>query len=55
LSAKIDVGRRMRREERRRGYTVRPSVRGLKIDVPSPGVRPGRVGGGLGLVASSIA
>jgi len=55
LSAKMDVGRRMRREERRRGYTVWPSVRGLNNEVPSPGIRPGRGGAGFGFVANSIA
>ena len=55
LSAKMDVGRRIFRLERRLGYTLCVIVLGWKIDVVCPGLAPVPAGVGLGCNAIAIA
>lgn len=55
FSAKIEVGSRIFRLDKSRGYTVSVIVRGLKIDRVSPGRTPVPVETGLGCVASAMA
>ena len=55
LSAKIDVGRRNRSEDRSCGYIEVVNVLGLKIEIDCPGRAGGRRGDGLACVFCAIA